>query len=304
MASGYMTPSSYDELKDLPRVASADSTLVPKDRGHPALKHYRKDDKTYSLAEVVARANARIEGELPPIPGGLDDTNPALYGKGGLGGIGKMKPVHRGALTEDQIKMMENGERPADPKPDAPSPPSIEERSKPELVSEDDDLSPTELPPPPERQIQPVVYSTEELLHGRKRSRKQQVQIVERIVERPVEKVVEKVVEVEKPSAAKAFLERRTRVQIATSETMFSIPAITVVPSLYGLVVVLPLRDDSVTFIPKTGSKVRVSCKDLGTYDTTYTGVSFEIEELGIMGLCFLVPDGTGAREKNGEENA
>lgn len=304
MASGYMTPSSYDELKDLPRVAPADSTLVPKDRGHPALKHYRKDDKTYSLAEVVARANARIEGELPPIPGGLDDTNPALYGKGGLGGIGKMKPVHRGALTEDQIKRIENGEKPADPKPDAPSPPSIEERSKPELVSEDDDLSPTQLPSPPERQIQPVVYSTEELLHGRKRSRKQQVQVVERIVERPVEKIVEKVVEVEKPSAAKAFLEKRTRVQIATSETMFSIPAITVVPSLYGLVVVLPLRDDSVTFIPKTGSKVRVSCKDLGTYDTTYTGVSFEIEELGIMGLCFLVPDGTGAREKNGEENA
>lgn len=295
MTAAYIPPSSFDDLKDLPRVAHADNGFVPKDRGHPALKQYRKDDKTYSLAEVVARANARIEGELPPIKGGLDDKNPALYGSGSLGGVGKMKVAQRGAVTEDEIDAIESGrkvEKPIEP------PPSIEERSKPELLPDDPTAQPMMQPIP-------IISSTEEILHGRKRRKQaaqQPAQIVERIIEKPVEKIVEKIVEVEKPSPLSKFVERRTRVQIATQETMFSVPAITIVRSMYGLVVILPLSDDSVTFIPRTGSRVKLSSKEIGTYNATYTGVSFELEELGIMGLCFLVPDGTTNKEQKGTE--
>lgn len=115
----------------------------------------------------------------------------------------------------------------------------------------------------------------------------------DRIVEKPVPVVkevpVEKEVvrEVVKDGPFEKWSKGRVRVQIATAEMAFTVSAIAVVRGAFGITVFLPTVGDSFGFVPRTGSKVRLVAKDL-TVDTVFTGATFEIEELGVMGVVFV----------------
>jgi hypothetical protein len=142
----------------------------------------------------------------------------------------------------------------------------------------------------------------------RRRRAQPQVQIVEKVVEKPVyvtkevpvyrdvEKVVEK--EVVKPGPFEKWYGKRTRVTIATPEMQFSVSAIDVTRALFSLVVFLPTRGDSFAFVPKAGTSIRVGYQNK-VEDTVFTGVTFDLEELGVLGLCFLVK-GDNTPEKMG----
>lgn len=110
-------------------------------------------------------------------------------------------------------------------------------------------------------------------------------------VEKPAQ-VVEKVVEVEKETEASKWLKRRFRVEIATDQMSFNISAIAVIRSIHAVTVILPTANDAMTFVPNVGANVKVHPAGGDVLDTIFTGASFDIPELGIMGLAFLIPNG------------
>ena len=111
---------------------------------------------------------------------------------------------------------------------------------------------------------------------------------IEKVVEKPVEKIVEKVVEKPVETAFSTWSKQRVRVTIATPEMQFSVSAIAVARALYSIVVFLPTTGDSFAFVPKAGTNIRVGYQNK-VEDTVFTGVTFTLDELGLMGLCFLV---------------
>lgn len=157
------------------------------------------------------------------------------------------------------------------------------------------------------REQQQAELEREQQAEKPKRAR-QRIQIVEKVVEKPVyvtkevpvyrdvEKVVEK--EVVKPGPFEKWYGKRTRVTIATPEMQFSVSAIDVTRALFSLVVFLPTKGDSFAFVPKAGTSIRVGYQNK-VEDTVFTGVTFDLEELGVLGLCFLVK-GDNTPEKMG----
>ena len=158
------------------------------------------------------------------------------------------------------------------------------------------------------REQQQAELAREHLEADKPKRTRQKAQIIEKIVEKPVyvtkevpvfkevEKIVEK--EVVKPGPFEKWYEQRVRVTIATPEMQFSISAIAVSRALFSLVVFLPTKGDTFAFVPKAGTSIRVGYQNK-VEDTVFTGVTFDLEELGILGLCFLVK-GDNTPEKMG----
>lgn len=121
---------------------------------------------------------------------------------------------------------------------------------------------------------------------------------IEKVVEKPVEKIVEKVVEKPVETAFSEWSKQRVRVTIATPEMQFSVSAIAVTRALFSLVVFLPTTGDSFAFVPKAGTNIKIGYQNK-VEDTIFTGVTFDLETLGVLGLCFLVK-GDNVPEKMG----
>jgi len=284
---------TFDSLKDFPRVPRTDGSGIQLGVGGiPPNKKAISYGKPVDYMEAASNMNKRLRGELPPIPGGIDDNDPALYDHPSSNSpYNKMHVAQHGALTEEQVELlkMKVGDGPA---PEQGGPVSSVDATASEAVRTE---------PVPVRTESVPVVSEEVAVEApsvKQGARKRRSQVVEKVVEKPVyvtkevpvykevEKVVEK--EVVKPGPFEEWSKRRTRVQIGTTETTFNVSAVAVVRSLYGITVILPTNNDSMTFVPRTGAHVRIGVKD-SVSDTIYTGVSFDIEELGIMGLCFIV---------------
>jgi len=294
---------SFDTLKDFPRVPRTDESGIQMGVGGiPPHKKAITYGKPVDYMEAAANMNKRLRGEIPPIPGGIDDNDPALYDHPTSNSpYEKMHVAQHGALTEEQVEKLKN--KNVDEPPVESGGPVKDEPEAPPLPS----YAPLKVE---EREGQTVVYPdpaapvpafADTAAPKRRRRQAQPVQVIEKPVyvtkEVPVFKEVEKIVEKEvvKPGPFDEWVKRRIRVQIGTQETTFNISAIAAVKSIAGVTVFLPTANDAMTFVPRTGAKVTLAIKD-DVIETIFTGVSFDIEELGIMGLCFLVrkePTGT-----------
>ena len=281
---------SFETLAGLPRVPKADEAGVQTGRGIPPRKRYRGNIGIVDAEEAASLYKKRVRGEIPPIAGGIDDDDPRLYDENSTI-TGRQRPAQHSALTEDDVEALKLG-RSDGPNAVPYDPPAV--------------VAVRTVPHETAAVPDPAAYPDQDVPcmggpAGRARDPDPvPARVVERIVEKPVDRVVEKVVErkVEVPveTAFSKWSSKRTRVEIATPDTTFNISAVSVIRSAHGVVVVLPTSNDSMTFVPKTGSRVTVGNGDLGVVETIYTGVSFDIPDLSIMGLCFLVPK-SGARE-------
>jgi hypothetical protein len=87
----------------------------------------------------------------------------------------------------------------------------------------------------------------------------------------------------------RGYLDRRVRVELQVSGMSFSVPAVDVVESQFGVVVLLPMKGDSMTFTPSVGADSTIFCQQRGIRaEAAYTGTSFEMEEFGLLGLAFM----------------
>ena len=291
-------------MKDLPRVPRTDESGIQIGVGGiPPHKKAIAYGKPVDYMEAAANMNKRLRGEIPPIPGGIDDNDPALYDHPTSNSpYEKMHVAQHGARTEEQVEKLKN--KNVDEPPVESGGPVKDETEAPPLpyapLKVEEREGQTVVYPDPATPV-PAFADTAAPKKRRRTAQPQQVQVIEKPVyvtkEVPVFKEVEKVVEKEvvKPGPFDEWVKRRIRVQIGTQETTFNISAIAAVKSIAGVTVFLPTANDSMTFVPRTGAKVTLAIRD-DVIDTIFTGVSFDIEELGIMGLCFLVrkePTGT-----------
>ena len=265
------------KLDDYPRVPHANEAGVQEGRGGVLpVKRYRSNP-VVEIEESMANFTKRKKGLLPLIEGGIDDEDPALYDSGAsISTVGrKMKVAQRAALTDtdvERIKSAADGEAA-----------SLGRRTG--EMEEAQAVGVRGLTPDSGGLSVSVPQTSKKARRGQKSQSAQQLPVVERIVEKPVEKIVEKPVETE----FSKWRSKRVRVEIATQDTTFNVSAIAAVRSIHGLVVFMPTTGDGMTFVPRAGANVKVRTKDLGIMDTVYTGVSFDLEELGVMGICFLV---------------
>ena len=128
---------------------------------------------------------------------------------------------------------------------------------------------------------------------------KPQVVFKDRVVQVPVEKTVVKTVEKVVDSPFTEWIKRRIKVHVTLSEMMFMVSAVDVIKSAHGITILMPTNDDGMAFVPKAGTKVWIGCnqKGLSSTETIFTGVTFDIMELGVMGLAFLLPKNNGGSD-------
>jgi hypothetical protein len=283
-----------------------------------------------------SRAQQRKAGTLPPLKGGIDDDSPELYRHPEATPFGKTFAAQHKALDGDDVDRLRAPDEIAKPVPPPSEPPRTEipppaEKplaydTRPATVGQPVQVQPIEFLPggfgePVDTkgyetgvQSRPVpLASTVRPSHAveQQQLQYQPVQVVEKPVyvtkevpvfkevEKIVEKPVEKIVEVEKPVETEfsKWYAKRCRVQLATPEMTFTVSAIAVSRSIHGVTVFLATEGDSMTFIPRAGTHIKLAF-DGKVESTIFTGVSFEIEDLKLMGLCFLIrEDGTDEKK-------
>ena len=75
-------------------------------------------------------------------------------------------------------------------------------------------------------------------------------------------------------------------VEIATSEMTFRMNVVKAMASRMGVVLLMP-KDNSFTFVPKDGQNVTLTYGE-SSFPCKYTGISFELDEMDALGLCFI----------------
>ncbi len=92
------------------------------------------------------------------------------------------------------------------------------------------------------------------------------------------------------PAPVPNVLDARTRVSLELTDGTMTMPAIDVLPGAYGVTILLPMRDDGVTFIPKPGSSVIITHGD-DRWPCYFPGTHFEWIEMKCLGLVFVRAD-------------
>lgn len=314
-----MPGQSYDTLKDLPRVPHAEGTARTAIQtgvgGNPPDKKYISYGEAVDIAVAASRLRARQKGEMEKIAGGLDDEDPKLYSKPEVSSpFAKMKVAQSKALSQKDVARLKAGTpnpaqkaatvQKASVGPIQSGPPAVgpaEQKDPGNLVfsypgapgqstldGRREGLLPSMGGPagtvPPLEPHGPDEFSGK---HGGAQIKGPNGDPGVVYVDRPVEVRVPVPVETE----ASKWLKQRTRVQIATPETTFSVSAVAVVRSIHALTIIMPTANDAMTFIPRIGARIKVQSKETGVVDTVFTGASFDIPELGILGLAFLIPE-------------
>lgn len=317
-----MPGQSYDTLKDLPRVPHAEGTARTAIQtgvgGNPPDKKYISYGEAVDIAVAASRLRARQKGEMEKIAGGLDDEDPKLYSKPEVSSpFAKMKVAQSKALSQKDVARLKSGT----PKPSPKAAPAPQTSVGP-IQSGPPAVGPAEQKDPGNLVLSYPGAPGQSTLDGRREGLlpsmggpagtveaeiTQDAAVVEVqpgvAVEKPVgpsrdapqvvyvDRPVEVRVSVPVETEASKWLKQRTRVQIATPETTFSVSAVAVVRSIHALTIIMPTVNDAMTFIPRIGARIKVQSKETGVVDTVFTGASFDIPELGILGLAFLVPE-------------
>lgn len=95
---------------------------------------------------------------------------------------------------------------------------------------------------------------------------------------------------VQRPVSAPAPVEATTRVTLELQDGLMTMPAIKVLPETYGVTILLPLRDDGVTFIPKPGSSVTITHGE-NRWPCYFPGTHFTWDAMKCLGLVFVRAD-------------
>jgi hypothetical protein len=198
-------------------------------RTPPAQRKYGAKYDAVSAQEAQMNLAARLRGDLPPIPGGLDDED------------------------EEQT-----------------------EESTMEKRSDFDPLGGQEPEPGDE-----TLVAEEQALRETARGMAQAVaDTVERVAQ---EHQI-------KPDPMKTYLEQRDRVTLELADGSMSMAVIDVKQARYGITILLPLKDEGATFIPKPGSEITVVHNE-NSWDCFFPGTYFECPELQLLGIVFVKAD-------------
>lgn len=258
---------SYSSLKDLPRVPHAEGVGIQVGvGGNPPDKLYISYGEPVDLAVAAANLKARMRGEKPIIPGGIDDEDERLYNIPTVRSSSKMQVAQRGALSAEDVQRIKNATKDTSPTVQKPLDPHVDS-------SKEGFITFTSTPESDNTQHGDLPLSAD--------------LVKEKIIYR--DRVVEKVVEVEKETPATKWLKNRVAVQISTQEMTFNISAISIIKSIHAVTLILPSSNNTMTFIPRTGSRISIHSEVTDTLETVFTGASFDIPELGILGLAFLI---------------
>lgn len=107
-----------------------------------------------------------------------------------------------------------------------------------------------------------------------------------------IDRVVEKRVEVPSDSEVDKYLATKKRIAIKTNDGTFMLSVVDIKYSLDSVVVLLPLKDDSVTFIPNKGTEMTITWRDQGkdhAEQVYFPGTVAEFPELGVIILSMIV---------------
>lgn len=93
------------------------------------------------------------------------------------------------------------------------------------------------------------------------------------------------------------YLNKRSRVSFTLENGMYSVPAIDVVASQFGVIILLPAGSQDAIFTPNPGAKLDISWQDK-SWSCYFPGTVFELPELGVMVLTMIrSDDGSDAQE-------
>lgn len=313
--------------KSLRRTPHATEDGLQEGRPHPALRRYQADYRVVDWTEGMKLLGQRRKGDVPPIKGGVDDGSKEMTLEGAVlpdpfskMHINPKAPIRRspdpgsgrgplavsGVPTREELlrsrpgsvesvpdgkAMKEFGYEPPAHEPDArnldPFKPSMsEETVPPDVVMPNHDrrgqsspaaASEPRSPEPPAGAMADgarlaSLEARSSDLEGRLREAYATIDSLRGELDR-----------------YRGYLERRVRVELQVSGMSFSVPAVDVVESQFGVVVLLPMKGDSMTFTPSVGADSTISCQQRGIRaEAAYTGTSFELEEFGLLGLAFM----------------
>jgi hypothetical protein len=302
--------------KTLRRTPHATEDGLQEGRPHPALRRYQADYKVVDWSEGLKLLGQRRKGQVPLIKGGVDDGSEDMVLKDAVlpdpfskMHINPKEPIHKKESSkpspkpaqkpkstmptrEDLMKMRPGSVEDVldkkameDFKIDAPEPdrknfdpfnPSTSDETIPtDAVMPGRDRLPDAPPRPDTRQD-----------HERVAFMEAKVADLNRRLEDAYERIGLLQGELD---VYRTYLDGRMRVELQMSGMSFSISAVDVVESAFGVVVLLPMKGDSMTFTPALGADAVISCQKKGIVaNAAYTGTSFELEAFGLFGLSFM----------------
>ena len=115
-----------------------------------------------------------------------------------------------------------------------------------------------------------------------------------RTVIKEVIKKVEVVKEVRVPSKADNFLAQSRRITIKTNDGMFMLPAVDLKTSADCITLLLPLSEDSTTYIPNRGSELTIIWREDNKdrkEKVFFPGTCVEVQELGVIIVSLIIID-------------
>lgn len=299
--------------KTLRRTPHATEDGLQEGRPHPALRRYQADYKVVDWSEGLKLLGQRRKGEVPPIRGGVDDGSDDMVLKDAVlpdpfskMHINPKEPIHKKEAPkpapkpkstmptrEDLMKMKPGSvEDTLDRKameefraePPAHEPDGMNfDPFKPSLS--DEEIPPDAVMPGGDR-IQEAPPRPDTIDREREVALAAKVEDLGRKLQQAYAHIDALQSELD---AYNSYLDGRVRVELQMSGMAFSVSAVDVVESAFGVVVLLPMKGDSMTFTPALGADAVISCQKKGILaDAAYTGTSFELEAFGLFGLSFM----------------
>lgn len=286
-------------------------------RLHPALRQYVANyGEPVDLATALSRAVERKKGLRPRIKGGVDDADPSLAIDADMpNGMTKTAWNPKHAQHRQQEQENKDGYDPEERddqygQEDAPTfePPPRRNRAfknfdpfgypdpqgYPVPRRHEDDRRADAYDRRMERMEELMMTMMQGMVGRDSRQRMASFPVDHQMVgveaRQAVNESQEKTAsEAAKKSRADAYLSSRTMVGIEMGGMSFTVPAVDVVESAYGVAVLMPTDGNGMMFTPKPMSDVVVTCDRKGmAFQTSYTGVSIPLVELGVNMLVFV----------------
>jgi hypothetical protein len=276
----------------------------------PGFRNYKGKVEAVSLDEARSRMSKRVSGELPIIEGGIDDQDDSLIGEIGKDTMSKLPPTTVKPSNDTSDSLSESAPKPLDNS-------SEESYSAYTLTStnnfapmrkyssfggfadtEDDWVQNFDPFSPSSSSTNSNVINDYSAYGDNSNLRLDFRGVFENLanIYELLTSVFNNTNELkdryntdnaDKVDNSPSFIERRTDISIKTSDFTFKVKAICVKNSEYSLSLILPLNTDDVSFVPKVGTEVTISCFS-SEFTCFYSGNITEIPELGIVILSFI----------------
>jgi hypothetical protein len=312
--------------KLLRRTPHATEDGLQEGRPHPALRRYQADYKVVDWSEGLKLLGQRRKGTIPPIKGGVDDGSEEMELKDAVlpdpfskMHINPKEPIHKKEATKpakpassmptrEQLMSMKPGsvEGTLDKDAMARFATVPGDRESGHLANFDPfNPSTSDVEVPPDAVMPGGGRPVDAPPRPDTRDREREIALDSRVADlgRKLQEAYARIDLLQSElDVYRAYLDGRMRVELQMSGMSFSIPAVDVVESAFGVVVLLPMKGDSMTFTPALGADAVISCQKKGIMaDAAYTGTSFELEAFGLFGLSFMKrPTSEGSVQRRG----